>query len=87
MGHGKTISKYDRDQIVFLQGDVADAIFYIQQGKIKLTVVSERGKEAIVGLLGAGHFLAKAVSMVIRCVSKQLQQLRNVSLRASLKRR
>ena len=38
------------------QGDVADAVFYIQTGKIKLTVVSERGKEAVVGVLGPNHF-------------------------------
>jgi hypothetical protein len=46
VGDGKTISKYQKDQIVFSQGDVADAVFYIQKGKIKLTVVSEQGKEA-----------------------------------------
>jgi CRP-like cAMP-binding protein len=48
VGEGKTISKYRKDQIVFSQGQVADAVFYIQQGKIKLTVVSEQGKEAVV---------------------------------------
>ena len=56
VGDGKTISKYQNDQIVFSQGDVADAVFYIQTGKIKLTVVSERGKEAVVGVLGPSHF-------------------------------
>ena len=56
VGDGKTISKYQKDQIVFSQGDFADAVFYIQTGKIKLTVVSERGKEAVVGILGPSHF-------------------------------
>jgi CRP/FNR family cyclic AMP-dependent transcriptional regulator len=56
VGDGKTISKYQKGQIVFSQGDVADAVFYIQRGKIKLTVVSERGKEAVVGVLGTSHF-------------------------------
>jgi CRP-like cAMP-binding protein len=56
LGDGKTISKYQKDQIVFSQGAVADAVFYIQSGKIKLTVVSERGKEAVVGVLGPSHF-------------------------------
>jgi CRP/FNR family transcriptional regulator, cyclic AMP receptor protein len=56
VGDGKTISTYQKDQIVFSQGDVADAVFYIQSGKIKLTVVSELGKEAIVGVLGPSHF-------------------------------
>jgi CRP/FNR family cyclic AMP-dependent transcriptional regulator len=56
VGDGKTISTYQTDQIVFSQGDAADAVFYIQTGKIKLTVVSEHGKEAIVGVLGPSHF-------------------------------
>ena len=59
VGDGKTISKYQKDQIVFLQGNEADAVFYIQKGKIKLTVVSERGKEAVVGVLESGHFFGE----------------------------
>ena len=59
VGEGKTISKYQKDQIVFSQGQVADAVFYIQQGKIKLTVVSEQGKEAVVAVLGPGHFFGE----------------------------
>ena len=46
VGDGKAISKYQKGQIVFSQGDPADAVFYIQKRKIKLTVVSERGKES-----------------------------------------
>jgi CRP/FNR family cyclic AMP-dependent transcriptional regulator len=49
---GRTISKYQKDQIVFCQGEAADAVFYIQQGKIKITVVSEQGREAVVAILG-----------------------------------
>ena len=48
-----------KDQIVFSQGDPADAVFYIQKGKIKLTVVSERGKEAVVGILERRHFFGE----------------------------
>src|SRR6202023_165940 len=59
VGKGKTISKYRKDQVVFSQGQVADAVFYIQQGKIKLTVVSEQGKEAVVAVLGPGHFFGE----------------------------
>ena len=59
VGGGKAISKYHPNQIVFSQGEVADAVFYIQKGKIKLTVVSERGKEAVVGLLGPTHFFGE----------------------------
>src|SRR5947209_13008528 len=59
VGEGKTIAQYSKDQIVFSQGQVADAVFYIQQGKIKLTVVSEQGKEAVVAILGPGHFFGE----------------------------
>jgi CRP/FNR family transcriptional regulator, cyclic AMP receptor protein len=59
VGDGKTITKYLKDQIVFSQGDVGDAVFYIQKGKIKLTVISERGKEAVVGILGPDHFFGE----------------------------
>jgi CRP/FNR family transcriptional regulator, cyclic AMP receptor protein len=59
VGDGKTISKYHKDQVVFSQGDVADAVYYIQKGKIKLTVVSKRGKEAVVGILGLAHFFGE----------------------------
>ena len=59
VGDGKTISKYQKDQIVFSQGEIADAIFYLQKGKIKLTVVSERGKEAVLGVLGPSHFFGE----------------------------
>jgi CRP/FNR family transcriptional regulator, cyclic AMP receptor protein len=56
---GRTISKYQKDQIVFSQGEAADAVFYIQQGKIKITVVSEQGKEAVVAILGMGDFFGE----------------------------
>ena len=59
VGDGKAISKYQKGQIVFSQGDRADAVFYIQKGKIKLTIVSERGKEAVIGLLGPSHFFGE----------------------------
>jgi CRP/FNR family transcriptional regulator, cyclic AMP receptor protein len=59
VGKGKTISKYRKDQIIFSQGQVADAIFYIQQGKVKLTVVSEQGKEAVVAILEPGQFFGE----------------------------
>jgi CRP/FNR family transcriptional regulator, cyclic AMP receptor protein len=59
VGEGKTISNYRKDQIVFSQGEIADAVFYIQRGKIKLTVVSEQGKEAVVAILGPGHFFGE----------------------------
>ena len=59
VGEGKTISKYRKGQVVFSQGQVADAVFYIQQGKVKFTVVSEQGKEAVVAVLGPGQFFGE----------------------------
>ena len=53
---GKTVLSFRTDQIVFSQGGPADAVFYIQEGKIKITVISEHGKEAVVALLGPGDF-------------------------------
>ena len=59
VGDGKTVSKYQKDQVIFSQGAVSDAVFYIQKGKLKLTVVSKRGKEAVVGILGPNHFFGE----------------------------
>src|SRR5256886_16766112 len=53
IGEGRTISKYRKGQIVFSQGDPADAVFYVQKGKVKVAVVSEQGKEAVVAILRA----------------------------------
>jgi CRP-like cAMP-binding protein len=58
-GEGRSISKYRKGQIIFSQGQVADAVFYVQQGKVKLTVVSEQGKEAVIAILGPGHFFGE----------------------------
>ena len=56
---GQRTSDYRKDQTVFRQGDPADAVFYIQSGKAKKTVVSEQGKEAVVALLGPGDFFGE----------------------------
>jgi CRP/FNR family transcriptional regulator, cyclic AMP receptor protein len=56
---GQRISDYAKDQLVYRQGDPADAVFYIQSGKVKKTVVSEQGKEAVVALQGAGDFFGE----------------------------
>jgi CRP/FNR family cyclic AMP-dependent transcriptional regulator len=59
VGTGKTITTYQKDQNIFDQGDVADSIFYIQKGRIKLTVRSEHAKEAVVGILEPGQFFGE----------------------------
>jgi len=59
VGTGKTISVYQKDQIIFSQGEAADTIFYIQKGSVKIVVVSDQGKEAVVGILEAGQFFGE----------------------------
>jgi CRP/FNR family cyclic AMP-dependent transcriptional regulator len=59
VGEGRTIANYKRNQSVFSQGDAADSVFYILKGKVKLTVVSKNGKEAVVGILGATDFFGE----------------------------
>jgi CRP/FNR family cyclic AMP-dependent transcriptional regulator len=59
VGTGKTITEYRKGRIIFAQGEEADKIFYIQSGKVKVTVVSEQGKEAVVGLLESAQFFGE----------------------------
>jgi CRP/FNR family transcriptional regulator, cyclic AMP receptor protein len=56
---GKTTREYRNKQVVFSQGDPADAVFFIRSGKVKLTVVSTRGREAVVGVLERGSFFGE----------------------------
>ena len=59
VNHGRSVSEYRAGQVIFTQGDAADSVFYIVRGKIKITVTSEQGREAVVGLLGAGDFFGE----------------------------
>src|ERR1700719_4902034 len=59
VGEGRGIGEYHKGEIVFSQGDPADAVFYIQSGKVKVTVVSEQGKEAVVAMLGTNQFFGE----------------------------
>ena len=70
---GRAISDYRKDQIVFRQGDTGDSVFYIRSGKVKKTVVSEQGKEAVVALLGTGDFFGEG------CLTGQPLRLSTVS--------
>jgi CRP/FNR family transcriptional regulator, cyclic AMP receptor protein len=76
VGEGRSIGKYRKDQIVFSQGDPADAIFYIQKGKAKVTVVSEQGKEAVVAILGPDDFFGEG------CLAGQPRRMATVSTMA-----
>jgi CRP/FNR family transcriptional regulator, cyclic AMP receptor protein len=59
VGRGRTASDYRKKQRVFSQGDRADAVFYIQTGQVKISVLSETGKEAVVALHGEGDFIGE----------------------------
>jgi CRP-like cAMP-binding protein len=59
VNHGRTVSNYAKNAVVFQQGGPADAVFYVQKGRIKLVVESEQGKEAVVALLGPGEFFGE----------------------------
>jgi len=58
-GEGRTVAAFRKSQTLFSQGDVANSVFYILEGKVKLTVVSTQGKEAVVAMLGAYAFLGE----------------------------
>lgn len=59
IGAGRTLRHYRPKQAIFSQGDRADAVFYVQEGKVRLSVLSKQGREATIGLLGAGDFLGE----------------------------
>src|ERR1700730_289844 len=59
IGEGRKVVSFAQKQTVFSQGDAADAIFYIQEGKVRLTVVSQIGKEATLGILSEGEFFGE----------------------------
>ena len=59
LGDGITVSDYRPGQVIYAQGDSGDAVFYIQKGRVKLTVVSKFGKQAVIGILGAGSFFGE----------------------------
>src|ERR1044072_8480654 len=56
---GRDISKFSKKKVIFAQGDDANAVFYIKKGKVKVAVISDEGKEAIVALLGADEFVGE----------------------------
>jgi CRP/FNR family cyclic AMP-dependent transcriptional regulator len=66
---GKTLIECGMGRNVFRQGQPADSLFYIRQGKVKLTVISQQGKEAIIAILSAGDFLGEG------CLSGQLLRM------------
>ena len=73
VGEGRSSAKYRKGQIIFAQGDPADAVFYVQAGKVKVTVVSNQGKEAVVAIQGTGEFFGEG------CLTGQLVRIATVA--------
>ncbi len=73
VGDGRSAGTYRKGEVVFSQGDVADAVFYIQKGKAKLTVVSEQGKEAVIAIIGTDVFFGEG------CLAGQTQRIATVT--------
>jgi CRP/FNR family cyclic AMP-dependent transcriptional regulator len=59
-GPGRTILEYRKNKLIFVQGDPCDAVFYVQSGRVKLTILSSRGKEATIAMLSAGDFMGES---------------------------
>jgi CRP/FNR family transcriptional regulator, cyclic AMP receptor protein len=72
VGMGRSVGTYRKGHAVFSQGEPADAVFYIQKGKVKITVVSEQGKEAAVAILGADDFFGEG------CLARQPRRMATV---------
>jgi CRP/FNR family transcriptional regulator, cyclic AMP receptor protein len=70
---GRTVSDYRKNQTVYSQGAPADSVFYIQTGKVKITVLSEQGKEAVVSILGKDDFFGEG------CLAGQARRLATVT--------
>jgi len=68
-GKGRTITTFASGKVMFKQGDPANAVFYLQQGKIKITVVSSSGKEAVIAVLSSGDFFGEG------CLKTQLVRM------------
>jgi len=73
VGEGKTHTEHPKSEKVFSQGDEASSIFYIQKGRVKLTVVSKQGKEAVIAILGGGDFFGEG------CLAGQTLRMSTVS--------
>ena len=68
-GKGRSMIKYHKNQVIFSQGDLSDAVFYVRSGKLKVTVCSSRGKVAVASILGPDEFFGEA------CLAGQTRRL------------
>jgi CRP-like cAMP-binding protein len=73
VGGGRSIAKYRKNELVFSQGDAADSVFFIQKGRVKVTVLSEHGREAVVAILGKDEFCGEG------CLAGQKRRMATAS--------
>jgi CRP/FNR family cyclic AMP-dependent transcriptional regulator len=73
IGHGRTVAKYQTGETIFSQGEDAEAVFYLQKGRAKITVLSKQGKEAVVAILTAGDFFGEG------CLAGQSRRMASVT--------
>ena len=76
IGDGHSTAMYGKEDIVYSQGDVADAVFYIKTGKVKISVVSEQGKEAVIAILNKEDFFGEG------CIAAQTRRMATASAMA-----
>ncbi|MET3355718.1 UNVERIFIED_ORG: CRP-like cAMP-binding protein [Xanthobacter viscosus] len=76
VGEGRCMQSYPKSSLVFLQGSPADSVFYIQSGKVKIAVVSEQGREAVIAILGVGDFFGEG------CLAGQVVRMATVTTMA-----
>jgi len=72
IGEGRCVAEYAKGQVLFSQGEPAEAVFFIQQGEVKVSVVSEQGKEAVVAILGKDEFFGEG------CLAGQTKRISTV---------
>jgi CRP-like cAMP-binding protein len=77
-GPGRSMSAYRKNQVIFAQGDPADAVFYLERGQVKLAVLSKGGKSAVVAILGPGDFFGEG------CLAGQTVRMASASAMADV---
>jgi len=93
VGSGRTIAKYRKNHKVFVQGEPADSVFYILSGEIKVTVVSEQGREAVIAILGRDEFFGegclagqkKRMSTAITHTESEIMRIEKPAIMAALR--
>jgi CRP-like cAMP-binding protein len=92
-GAGKVILRFEKNAVIYVQGDPAEAVFYIQKGQVKLNVTSEHGKEAVVAIMEAGQFFGEGclngqalrVATAVSVRGSEIASMAKLAMREKLK--